>query len=313
MWMLSNILIASGLALIVGLVGAIPFFRRRPALMHILWLIVLAKFVTPAFISVPLLPAEFSSWGVARGFAGSHAAGRAAGEPGSGGTPALTMATEKAAFPWRAMLAAISLSGSAVIVLHALARSFQLRRLLRDATSNRRLSELMENCRQRMLLGLMPEAMVINARCSPFLLAIPGCGPVYISQAMLESLSDAQLEAVLCHELAHHLRRDVLSNLFAFFVAAAIWWNPLVWLARRQLRCAQELCCDALVIARHPISRRDYAEILLSTLDQISGADASPALLAAGWGNVSSLKGRFRMIGDSNVVPRFRGFGLRLH
>jgi beta-lactamase regulating signal transducer with metallopeptidase domain len=304
MWILSNILIASAMALMVGLVGVIPFFRRRPALMHVLWLIVLAKFVAPAFISVPLLPAEMSA-------GASNAVLPAPALPVApqakllhAAKPALTMATEKPAFPWRAMLLAVSISGSALILLHALGRLFQLRRLLRDATSNPRLSELMENCRQRMSLRRMPHAMVIHARCSPFLLAIPRRARVYISQPLLESLSDAELEAVLCHELAHHLRRDVLANLFAFLVSAAVWWNPLAWLARRQLRSAQELCCDALVIARHPISRRAYAEILLSTLDQISGSYSAPALLAAGWGNVASLKGRFRMIGDSNVVPR---------
>ena len=55
-----NTLIASSLALLVGLLGRTVWWRRRPAAMHTLWMIVLAKFVTPALVPLPVLPATDS-------------------------------------------------------------------------------------------------------------------------------------------------------------------------------------------------------------------------------------------------------------
>src|SRR4051812_46379415 len=56
-----NTLIASGLAVLVGFSGQTPWLRRRPAVMHTLWLLVLAKFITPAFVPLPLLPTQPSA------------------------------------------------------------------------------------------------------------------------------------------------------------------------------------------------------------------------------------------------------------
>lgn len=54
---------------------------------------------------------------------------------------------------------------------------------------------------------------------------------------------------VLVHELAHIRRRDGLWQLFSNIIAAAWWFQPLVWLARRRLRQESEHACDAQVLA----------------------------------------------------------------
>src|SRR5438876_209870 len=48
---LTNAIVATGMALVAAFVGRLC---RRPALTHSLWLLVLLKLLTPAFVPVPL-------------------------------------------------------------------------------------------------------------------------------------------------------------------------------------------------------------------------------------------------------------------
>lgn len=54
----------------------------------------------------------------------------------------------------------------------------------------------------------------------------------------------AQQQVILVHELAHLRHRDPFWRLFADVIAAALWWNPLVWWARRKLVFASEISAD---------------------------------------------------------------------
>ncbi len=59
----------------------------------------------------------------------------------------------------------------------------------------------------------------------------------------------AQQDVMLAHELAHLAARDPLWQLLADLAAAALWWHPLVWVARRQHRLAGELAADDASLA----------------------------------------------------------------
>ena len=98
-----------------------------------------------------------------------------------------------------------------------------------------------------------------------------------------------RLAAALRHEFGHIRRQDCLTLLLAQVVCALYWMNPLVWLATRQLRMAQEQACDDLVL-RSGASAADYAELLVQTIRSLGGqrwvgrhalAMAQPSTLAA--------------------------------
>ncbi len=80
------------------------------------------------------------------------------------------------------------------------------------------------------------------------------------------SYSPDELRLIFRHELIHIARQDAGTKLFLTCCAAAMWWNPLMWLAMR--RCADdlELGCDEFVLLDEPEdARARYAELLLRT------------------------------------------------
>jgi len=77
----------------------------------------------------------------------------------------------------------------------------------------------------------------------------------------------------------------------------------VVWYARRELREAEEQCCDAWVVSTLPGTGRTYASALLDTLDFLSTTQAAVPPLASGLGQIADLKRRLTMIMQGNT-PR---------
>jgi|LSQX01.2.fsa_nt_gb bla regulator protein BlaR1 len=57
-----------------------------------------------------------------------------------------------------------------------------------------------------------------------------------------------QLEHILLHELVHYKRKDLLYSFMAAISAMIHWFNPLVWLAIREMKYDREIACDAYVM-----------------------------------------------------------------
>lgn len=122
-------------------------------------------------------------------------------------------------------------------------------------------------------------ASVLAALCrqlsinrSPALLVHPSYGPLFLGGAapaiilpteLVHSASEAELQMVLTHELAHLKRHDFYWSAWVTLAQVVFFFHPLVWLSRRQYRLAQELACDELTVRASGASARDYAELLL--------------------------------------------------
>ncbi len=85
--------------------------------------------------------------------------------------------------------------------------------------------------------------------------------PVLTLPAEALAWSDARLAAALRHEAGHIARGDHFTRSIAHFACALYWPNPLVWLAARSLRTAQEQATDDLVL-RGGTAPDEYAEQL---------------------------------------------------
>jgi beta-lactamase regulating signal transducer with metallopeptidase domain/HEAT repeat protein len=101
--------------------------------------------------------------------------------------------------------------------------------------------------------------------------------PIVLLPASAESWKDADLEAMLVHELGHVARHDCLINFCADIVSSLYWCNPLVRLSTRRLRLEAERACDERVVTRGT-DPRVYAELLLRVA---RAALSAPALTRA--------------------------------
>jgi len=79
------------------------------------------------------------------------------------------------------------------------------------------------------------------------------------------SMSDDEVKFVLRHELMHFKRRDHITGLLLSFLTAVYWFNPIVWLAFKQIHADMETACDSDVV-RHFSGREKtaYAAVILS-------------------------------------------------
>jgi len=105
-----------------------------------------------------------------------------------------------------------------------------------------------------------------------------------------ESWTAERRVAVLAHELAHIRRGDWALQLAGETVRAIYWFNPLVWIACRQLRHESEYACDDAVLVAG-IEATDYATHLLDVARHATGYRhlRSPGLAVA---NPSTLERR---------------------
>ena len=116
--------------------------------------------------------------------------------------------------------------------------------------------------------------------------------PVLLLPAgITERLSDAQLDAVIVHELCHVRRRDNLAAALHMFVEALFWFHPLVWWLGARLLDERERACDEAVL-RLGIDPQIYSESILKICEFYV---ESPLLCASGVTG-SSLKKRIEVI-----------------
>jgi hypothetical protein len=93
-------------------------------------------------------------------------------------------------------------------------------------------------------------------------------------------------------------------------VLGLYWWFPLAWWARRELREAEEECCDAWVVWALPDSPRAYATALVETLDFLSEARLVLPPAASGVGQFHLLRRRLTMIMRGTTPRALTGAGL---
>jgi beta-lactamase regulating signal transducer with metallopeptidase domain len=123
--------------------------------------------------------------------------------------------------------------------------------------------------------------------------------PVVLLPADATQWDPERLRLVLRHELAHVKRWDCLAQGVATLVRAIYWFNPLVWLAARQMCLERERACDDLVLSAGA-KPSEYAGHLLEISRQFAYAPRVEALAMA---RPSSLELRLRAIVDVNRRP----------
>lgn len=87
-----------------------------------------------------------------------------------------------------------------------------------------------------------------------------------LPEGVLERLNEAQLEAVIRHELCHIRRRDNLTAAIHMFVQTVFWFHPLVWWLGARLLAERERACDEAVLEQFD-EPRAYAQGILKVCE----------------------------------------------
>jgi GWxTD domain-containing protein len=91
----------------------------------------------------------------------------------------------------------------------------------------------------RLMHSIQVEAPAVIGWLRPMILIPVGC---------LTGLSQAQIQALIVHELAHIRRHDYFVGLAQSIFETALFFHPAVWWVSRQIRREREHCCDDLAV-----------------------------------------------------------------
>ena len=223
-------------------------------------------------------------------------------EPFSGPTLPVAAADRQADFagfsgriPLVAILTWIWLAGICLISASVAVRIIRFRRLLRQARPapvelvrqvERLAAELGMRQAPRLLLSDVP---------SPMLWGLPPA-TILFPPDLLDVLDRRAQQTLLLHELAHYRRRDHWIRLLEILATVLYWWHPCVWWGRRELRAAEEECCDAWVILQKPENRSVYARALMSVIDRLGGTQVRIPPAASGIGDFQAAAKRLHTI-----------------
>ena len=100
-----------------------------------------------------------------------------------------------------------------------------------------------------------------------------------VDAATLSLLTDAQLQAVLTHELTHIRRHHLLLQRVYDVVCAVHWFNPLAWLCREDFALHCETDCDAHALRSltGSVTSGEYARAILRLLELSACREAKAA------------------------------------
>lgn len=127
-----------------------------------------------------------------------------------------------------------------------------------------------------------------------------------LPESMLDKMDRQQLEFGIRHELTHYRRKDHLTHLLLALLRCVYWFNPVVWLAARQIKTDMETACDARVTSR--LENKDQT-LYIRTMIDLSGDIEGQYILGMGLGNERrSMEKRVRGI----FMKKRTGHGARM-
>jgi len=221
------------------------------------------------------------------------------------------VALDEPALPWPWIITVVWLAGSACWFALTTIRIDRFQRSLSYATpAPASITMQVRELAKRLGLVSCPAIWLVPGRISPLVWTLGGKKRLFIPTALWERLNKEQRATLLAHELAHLRRRDHWVRGLELAVTGLYWWHPVVWWACRELRDAEEQCCDAWVVWAFPQSARAYATALVETVDFLSESEVAVPAVASGFGHVHDLRRRLTMIMRGTTPRALSSVGL---
>jgi len=275
--------------ILVGLL-ALLFRRNGAVIRYRLWLIASVKFLVPFSLFVGL--GGLLQWHPVRTVTPSEVpvVVRQISQPFTSApiklpSPSIAKAAPAASPSITIAFAFVWFGGAAIVLLVWLVRWMQLVRIVRRAepldASNSWVPSHSESPRVRILSSPAAIEPGVFGIVRPTLL---------IPENIARDLSNAQLQAVIAHEMFHVRGRDNLAAAMHTVVQALFWFHPLVWWLGNRLVAERERACDEAVLQ----SGHDPAEYAEGILKVCKSNLMMPACVAGVSG--SNLKKRIEVI-----------------
>ncbi len=113
----------------------------------------------------------------------------------------------------------------------------------------------------------------------------PAC--VLMPMDLLSAMDDEQVKNTLRHELIHYRRGDHIISVLLSLINAVYWFNPVIWIAIRQIREDMETVCDSVVVRNMSAKQKgDYATLIL---DLFSRSNNRQVVLGMAYGKSKSV------------------------
>lgn len=316
-WFSWELAIAWQAAVLIAIVWVIDLLIRKwawPQVRYALWMLVLVKLILPPTLTspasftaeIPILvqkaaqlqsnqpqatpeiievsePAASAGETAGRDTAGHYTeasneqrgAALAAPSTSTLGAPAAV------SLSWKAYALIVWLLGIVILSAWLVARLAGLQRehLKGDQRAElpEEFKELLASTAQKLDLKRAPRVILTDKVCCPAVFGI--FRPVLLMPAgKLENLSMADTEHILLHELAHIKRGDLVIHAAYMILQIVYWFNPLLWMIRKQLQNLRELCCDGTVARLLREKTPQYRETLLETARQLLAEPVDPGL-----------------------------------
>ncbi len=188
--------------------------------------------------------------------------------------------------------------GAAVMSIWFLLTQIVIRRVERSAVpAEGRLRDEAERLSLRM--GLRHDVRLLLSDRLRTAITTGVIKPTVILPSSSAEWSNERARLVLSHELAHVMRRDGWIELFAHVATTIHWFNPLVWIAVKQLRIERERDCDNAVL-NSGARPSEYASLLMEIAADL-GSAARPAWEVVTISQGSNLKDRLLCILNPSI------------
>lgn len=122
---------------------------------------------------------------------------------------------------------------------------------------------------------------------------------------------------ILSHEYNHLLHNDILVKVFTNVFCAVFWWNPLVYLLKKDLEETLEMRCDQYVVEKlNKIERIEYMETMINSFKKsiecmdISGSALESTAALIQTDQKSQLRRRIKILAEDEVHKHSRKKGV---
>ncbi len=128
--------------------------------------------------------------------------------------------------------------------------------------------------------------------------------PKLVLPADRSKWKEPEMELIMAHEMCHYRQKDLWLKMLMTAACCIHWFNPFIWLMKKQFFYDMELACDGSVLAgRDDDERENYARVMLAFAGGRKGVNA----FSTGFGGSrKQMKARIDYILDSGIKKKGR-------